>query len=195
MSCVPRPYTNQLPCCVASLTLTIGNFTSASLYRIDTLRPSCDEKVERLPVAASTASPVAVVRRTGCTSWSSTALSLYPLGKTLAPAQLSIETRRCRLGVCAQSEPRSGTTRILFFDVFLGGVRIHASSFCAVARRKRVDVDCSTRGRAPSCGAIVLLVDCPASAAVAAATGRPSASVRSFCRLRQSDLTCSFFLQ
>ena len=75
------------------------------------------------------------------------------------------------------------------------GVRIHASSFSGVDRRTLIVVDCSIRGRAPSCGVIVSPVVCPASAAVAAATGRPSATTRSFCRLRQSDLTCFFVSQ
>ena len=38
-----------------------GGFTSAMLYRMDTLRPSCNEKVERLPVAAS----ISFSRRSG----------------------------------------------------------------------------------------------------------------------------------
>ena len=48
MSCVPGPNTNQFPCCVASLTRSIGNFTSASLYWIDTLPLLADheERVE-----------------------------------------------------------------------------------------------------------------------------------------------------
>ena len=45
MICVPGPDTNQFPCCVASLTLTVGNLTSASLCRMDTLRPSRNENI------------------------------------------------------------------------------------------------------------------------------------------------------
>ena len=71
-------------------------------------------------------------------------------------------------------------------------VRVHASSFSAVAKKKLLDVDCPTRS---SCGVIMLPAECPASAAVVAATSRRSAVARSLCRLRQSALTCPFFLQ
>ena len=107
-------------------------------------------------------------------------VAIVPSVKTLVPAQLSIMTQR--------GEPRTVLPATGCSMCPLRCVRIHASSFSGVARRKHMGVDCSTRDRAASCGVIVLLVGCPASAAVEAATGRPSATARSFCRLLQSDL-------
>ena len=112
----------------------MGNYTSASLYRIDPLRPSCSENAERLPVAASTASPSQV----DC-------VVVVHSGKTLAPEQLSIMTRRGPPGRLSSL----GHGVVLPASVCslcpLQCVRIHASSFSGVARKKLIDMDCSTR--------------------------------------------------
>ncbi len=60
MAWPPGPNTNQLPCKVASPTLTIGKLTLDSLYLTATLAPFRRVNVERLPPDISTLPLVAV---------------------------------------------------------------------------------------------------------------------------------------